>query len=75
MHRLKGLEYRCVALVDVGEGAMPALASVTPAETDPVQHDLDLQRERCLLYVACTRARDALRISWAGRTSPFLPQS
>ena len=30
------------------------------------------QRERCLLFVACTRARDALHVSHSGTASPFL---
>ena len=33
------------------------------------------QRERLLLYVACTRARDQLVVSWNGKPSPFLPVS
>lgn len=28
--------------------------------------------ERCLLFVACTRARDGLYVSWFGRPSRFL---
>jgi hypothetical protein len=30
-------------------------------------------RERCLLFVACTRAREELAVSWSGAPSPFLP--
>ena len=33
-----------------------------------------LQQERCLLYVACSRARDRLAVSWTGDPSPFLAQ-
>jgi superfamily I DNA/RNA helicase len=72
MHRGKGLEYRCVAVIDVGKHTLPMPVALTPADTDPVQHDYDVRRERCLLYVACTRARDALRVSWAGAPSAFL---
>lgn len=32
---------------------------------------VDLQ-ERCLLYVACSRARDELLLTWAGSPSPLL---
>jgi ATP-dependent exoDNAse (exonuclease V) beta subunit len=32
-----------------------------------------MQRERCTLFVACTRARDHLSVSGAGEPSPFLP--
>jgi superfamily I DNA/RNA helicase len=72
MHRMKGLEYRCVAVVDVGRDRAPLPAAVTAASEDAVEHERDLQRERCLLYVACTRARDDLRVSWSGPPSPFL---
>ena len=38
----------------------------------PVAHVQDLQRERCLLFVALTRARDHLYISYSGTPSAFL---
>ena len=72
MHRMKGLEFRCVAVVGVGEHQVPAPNAVTPAEEDELTHTQDLQRERCLLFVACTRAREELYVSWHGRPSPFL---
>jgi superfamily I DNA/RNA helicase len=37
-----------------------------------VAHAQDLQRERCLLFVALTRARDHLYISYSGSPSTFL---
>lgn len=72
MHRMKGLEFRCVAVVEVGEHQVPASSAITPAEDDQLSHDLDLQRERCLLFVACTRAREQLSVSWYGRPSALL---
>jgi superfamily I DNA/RNA helicase len=51
---------------------VPAAAALTPAEDDPVAHEHDLQRERCLLFVACTRARDHLYLSYTGQPSPFI---
>ena len=72
MHRMKGLEFRCVAVIDVGEHSVPPSSAVTPAAEDQVSHDLDLQRERCLLFVACTRAREELLVSWHGSPSPLL---
>ena len=72
MHRMKGLEFRCVAVVGVGEHQVPAPNAVTPAEEDELTHTQDLQRERCLLFVACTRAREELYVSWHGRPSPFI---
>lgn len=73
MHKMKGLEFQAVAVIGAEDGAVPARAAVTPAAEDPVAHGQDLQRERCLLFVACTRARDHLYVSYAGQPSPFLP--
>ncbi|MFE1507038.1 UvrD-helicase domain-containing protein [Streptomyces sp. NPDC058726] len=72
MHAMKGLEFRCVAVLGVTAGALPFGREVTPASVDALQHESDLLRERCLLFVACTRAREALAVSWSGTSSPFL---
>ena len=72
MHRMKGMEFRAVAVVDAGADRLPLPVAVTQASVDQLQHDHDLQRERCLVYVACTRARDTLRVSWTGKASPLL---
>jgi superfamily I DNA/RNA helicase len=56
MHGMKGLEFQAIAAIGVAEGMVPAPAAVTPADADPVAHAQDLQRERCVLFVACTRA-------------------
>ncbi|MPZ80007.1 MAG: AAA family ATPase [Actinophytocola sp.] len=75
MHAMKGLEFRCVAVVGLTEQAVPPPRAVTPVEDDPLSHELDLQQERCLLFVACTRARETLRLSWHGTASSLLPSS
>ena len=72
MHRAKGLEFRCVAAQGVSADAVPMPRAVTPAKVDAAQHARDIQQERSLLFVACTRARDALRVSYASAPSPFL---
>ncbi|MDI3420617.1 UvrD-helicase domain-containing protein [Streptomyces luteolus] len=72
MHSMKGLEFRCVAVVGVTSSVLPFAPQVTPAEVDPIQHQTDLLAEHCLLFVACTRARDALAVSWHGERSPLL---
>lgn len=55
MHAAKGLEWDDVAVIGVREGLVPfSLASEEPA----------LSEERRLLYVAVTRAKQRLRISW-----------
>jgi Superfamily I DNA and RNA helicases len=73
MHGMKGLEFRCVAVVGVGERSFPLQRAITPVTEDPVRHVLDLQQERCLLFVACTRARERLRVSWSGSASDLVP--
>ncbi|MFC6081370.1 UvrD-helicase domain-containing protein [Sphaerisporangium aureirubrum] len=73
LHGLKGLEFRRVALIGVAEGLVPAPGALTPAEEDPTARAHDLQRERGLLYMACTRATERLYVSYSGRASPFLP--
>jgi hypothetical protein len=60
--------FRCV----LGSRCRPP-STVTPAVEDPVAHTQDLRRERCVLFVACTRARDHLFVSYTGQPSPFLP--
>jgi superfamily I DNA/RNA helicase len=75
MHGMKGLEFQAVAVIGVADGIVPAPSAVTPEEDDPVAHAQDLQRERCLLFVACTRARDHLYVSYSGTPSPFLAKS
>ncbi|XTZ13182.1 UvrD-helicase domain-containing protein [Micromonospora echinospora] len=73
MHAMKGLEFRCLAAVGVDEGVVPARGAVTAVDVDALAHEHDVLRERCLLFVACTRARDALYVSHTGIPSPFLP--
>jgi hypothetical protein len=73
MHAMKGLEFQAVAVVGVELGLVPQLAALTPESEDPVGYAQDMQRERCVLFVACTRARDHLYVSGTGGLSPFLP--
>lgn len=73
MHGLKGLEFRCVAVAGADRDTLPLPQAVVSVQEDPVRHALDLQQERCLLFVACTRARERLRVSWAGARSELLP--
>jgi superfamily I DNA/RNA helicase len=75
MHKMKGLEFQAVAVFGVSDGVVPAPGALTPAAEDALAHAQDLQRERCLLFVACTRARDHLYLSYSGKPSPFLGKS
>ena len=72
MHRAKGLEFRKVLLFDVSADSIPrSLRDQRYSEADRTDA---LLRERSLLYVAATRARDQLAISWSGRESPLLEE-
>lgn len=73
MHGVKGLEFRAVAVTGVTKDALPQLNRVTSVALDEGRHAADLAAQRNLLYVACTRAREALFVSWHGEPSPFLP--
>ncbi|WP_304455462.1 UvrD-helicase domain-containing protein [Nocardiopsis sp. YSL2] len=72
MHRMKGLEFRCIAVVGVSGDRLPAPGALTPEEEDPAAYAVDLLRERSLLFVACTRARERLSVSWHQAPSPFI---
>jgi DNA helicase-2/ATP-dependent DNA helicase PcrA len=77
IHRAKGTEARLVALAACEEALLPSWRSL--ASPDPGA----LEEERRLFYVACTRAKDALLITWAaqrnrrptGGPSPFLREA
>jgi len=73
MHSSKGLEFARLFVVAANANRVPLSLAVTPANEDPNQHQLDMQRERCVLYVACTRARDTLIVSASGQPSDLLP--
>ncbi len=74
LHRFKGLEYRHVAIVGAAEGVLPRRSIERYRDTDPLRYRREYQKARSLLFVAATRARDSLVVSWSGRPSPFLPQ-
>ena len=71
MHRSKGMEFSKVILVGVGAQNLPRNYQIDALpEGDRVDA---LRRERSLLYVAATRARDELVVVWAGQPSELLP--
>lgn len=72
MYRFKGLEYRRMIIAGVSEGLVPRSSVDVWERTDRPRHKRELQRARSLLFVAATRARDALAISWNGEPSRFL---
>jgi len=56
IHSAKGLEWDAVFCVGMQEGTVPSPFAQTPAQ---------IEEERRLFYVAVTRARQVLMISWA----------
>ncbi len=56
IHSAKGLEWDAVAVVGVQEGLLPFVLAQTPQQ---------VAEEKRLLYVAVTRARTHLRLSWS----------
>ncbi len=71
MHRAKGLEFKAVLVLDCGEAALPNSYALRGLD-DPQDHEAAVERERRLLYVAMTRARDELSVTWSGAPSRFL---
>lgn len=71
MHASKGLEFRAVALLGCGHDNLSNAYWISNLD-DPQDQEDALMRERFLLYVAMTRARDELFISWVGQPSPIL---
>ncbi len=74
MHRLKGLEFKRMLLAGVQQGLVP-LTLPDAAFPDEASRDDHKRRERCLFYVAATRARDELLITGFGGPSCFLGSS
>ena len=65
LHGAKGLEFRAVALVGCDRNQLP-LRTVASRIRDVADRQEFVQQERHLLYVACTRARERLRVTWSG---------
>lgn len=69
LHRVKGLEFACVW---VAHTEALEVSSEGSHDDDPERDDTR-ERDRSLLYVACTRARDELVVSSSGPRVPRLP--
>ncbi|WP_327168789.1 ATP-dependent helicase [Streptomyces subrutilus] len=74
MHRFKGLEFQRVFLAGVSEGQIPHQRIETYRMASPDRYRQEQQRARSLLFVAATRARDELVVTWNGKASRFLPE-
>jgi mRNA-degrading endonuclease RelE of RelBE toxin-antitoxin system len=71
MHRAKGLEFKVVVVMGCEPGLVP-LALATKDLTDPTDIAAVREQEKNLLYVAMTRARERLLVTWAKKPSEFL---
>ena len=71
MHLAKGFEFRAVAVMACDDEVVPLQARVE-AVADSADLEEVYNTERHLLYVACTRARDALLVTGLDPASEFL---
>ncbi|MGV9414757.1 3'-5' exonuclease [Nocardia sp. NPDC003693] len=70
MHRSKGMEFSRVILAGIDDAHVPSKAAMNAIpEEDKLEAEL---RERSLLYVAASRARDELVVTWSGKRSGLL---
>lgn len=70
MHRVKGLEFKYVFVVAANARIIPLQSAIN--KCDAVSEAETLTSEKCLLYVAMTRAQKEVYITSYGRPSEFL---
>ena len=66
IHLAKGLEFENVFIAGAAEGLLPHIRSI--------DNDLSVEEERRLMYVAMTRAKKKLHISFFGMPSRFIAE-
>jgi superfamily I DNA/RNA helicase len=71
MHRVKGLEFDVMIIAGVNDGVVPLANAVADADSDYAQIEVET-KERSLLYVAATRAKNHVLISCSGSPSKFI---
>lgn len=70
MHRVKGLEFQYVFVVAVNRGYVPLTSAID--KTDKISEAETMTSEKCLLYVALTRAQKGAYITSYGKKSEFI---
>lgn len=70
MHRAKGMEFSRVILSGADDKHVPAPVALRGVPEE--ERAEALLRERSLLYVASSRARDSLIVTWSGKRSELL---
>ncbi len=68
MHRVKGLEFQYLFIVAANRNVLP-LKNVVKNATNELEA---IKREKCLVYVALTRARIEASVSYSGEPSEFI---
>lgn len=71
MHRAKGTEFVKVLLFGLSAKSVPM--GLSAHDYDETELADAMLRERSLVYVAASRARDELVVTWSGAPSPLLP--
>lgn len=70
MHRVKGLEFKYVFIAAANNRIIPLASAIN--KTDAVSESESITAEKCLLYVAMTRAQKGVYITSYGKKSEFL---
>ena len=71
VHAAKGLEFPCVCIVGLEDAIFPHRRALEPGD----RQTNELEEERRLFYVAVTRAKDRLYLSYARSRRNFFSQS
>ena len=70
MHRVKGLEFQYVFVVAANKRIIPLASAID--HSDAISEQETITAEKCLLYVALTRAQKGAFVSGYGQMSEFL---
>lgn len=70
MHRVKGLEFKYVFIAAANNRIVPLPSAIN--KTDAVSEAETIASEKCLLYVAMTRAQKGVYITSYGKASDFI---
>jgi mRNA-degrading endonuclease RelE of RelBE toxin-antitoxin system len=73
MHRVKGIEYDYMIIAGADNESVPLRRVLNRQGATEVDRRNVIQKERSLLYVALTRARKGVMVSWVGERSELLP--
>jgi superfamily I DNA/RNA helicase/mRNA-degrading endonuclease RelE of RelBE toxin-antitoxin system len=72
MHRVKGLEFDYIILAAAEKNVLPNPTRIAMVSGSEHEMEAAMKQERCLIYVALTRARKGAMISWVGEKSDLV---